>query len=1049
MDTSNKKKQEFLSYLDSKTSSITKSVLSIARATRGNEAKFREKFEPMLEQILEKTGLNVIERRERILITGKRADTAFDRVVIEYEPPGSLTDDNSRATNKHALFDQIKPYIKDLDKEERRKKTRYLGIVFDGFYIIYARYVGELFRFEEPIEVNQNSLKQLFTFIFSSLSGSALIPENLEHDFGPDSDIARKAISNFYKSLTNSKSKKTRILFEQWVEYFSEITGFSEESSKLNAQELAQFYSLIGRNYKLQELYFCVHTYYATFIKMLALQIVGFYMFRGRLPLLELSDKNREDLKEELEYIEEGGIFKDVGIINFLEGDFFSWYLEDWTEESEQTIRSIVNGILSYDPVTLEVNPDLTRDILKILYEKLVPRKLRHALGEYYTPDWLAERVFQQVAFMGKPNVRILDPACGSGTFLAIAIRLMRSYARKRKIAPHELLKTILSNLAGIDLNPLAVLSARANFLLAIADLLEENPPEEKITIPIFLADSVVLPSKGKDLFSGNTYRVKTIVETFGIPKEIIEENKLEKLTELLEDNVPRNLKSDEFMKVYKKQIGLPKEKVEFGLEAIELFYKKLVDLQQEKRDKIWPRLVKNSFAPLFLGRFDLVVGNPPWVNWESLPEEYRNESKELWKNYGLFTLSGHTARLGGGKKDISILMTYVAIDKYLKKNGRLAFLITQSVFKTVGAGEGFRRFQLGDGDYFKILAVDDMVKLKPFPGASNSTAVFACIKGEKTRYPIQYNLWKMKRPGGVPTDILLSEIGNYATYKQFIAEPINKKNKNSPWITGRPRSLNAIRSVMGESDYKAAVGVCTWLNGVFWVKVLAKKPNGNLIIENLGNIGKKKIRLTRAEIEPFFVYPLLRGQNVKRWKANSRYHIIVPVDPNLPRHRNAYPEDLMCQNYPLTYKYFEKFKEQLQKRSGYKKYLGSKPFYAVYNIGPYAFAPYKVMWRQMIKKVNACVVGPESNKKPLFTQHVVSFVPFDNLEEAHYFCALMNVDIVSAINTLVFTGKTFGMPKLLSYTSIPEFNSRKKTHEKLAALSRTAHRKFNIDKKN
>jgi len=46
--------------------------------------------------------------------------------------------------------------------------------------------------------------------------------------------------------------------------------------------------------------------------------------------------------------------------------------------------------------------------------------------------------------------------------------------------------------------------------------------------------------------------------------------------------------------------------------------------------------------------------GNPPWVNWESLPLEYRDTLKPLLQEYGLFTLSGSSVRLGGGKKDLS-----------------------------------------------------------------------------------------------------------------------------------------------------------------------------------------------------------------------------------------------------------------------------------------------------------------------------------------------------------------------------------------------------------
>ena len=59
------------------------------------------------------------------------------------------------------------------------------------------------------------------------------------------------------------------------------------------------------------------------------------------------------------------------------------------------------------------------------------------------------------------------------------------------------------------------------------------------------------------------------------------------------------------------------------------------------------------------------MVGNPPWINWESLPPGYREQTMPLWQEYGLFVHSGMDTILGKGKKDISTLMTYVAADRY------------------------------------------------------------------------------------------------------------------------------------------------------------------------------------------------------------------------------------------------------------------------------------------------------------------------------------------------------------------------------------------------
>jgi hypothetical protein len=57
---------------------------------------------------------------------------------------------------------------------------------------------------------------------------------------------------------------------------------------------------------------------------------------------------------------------------------------------------------------------------------------------------------------------------------------------------------------------------------------------------------------------------------------------------------------------------------------------------------------------------------------------------------YQLFPHRGFDAILGKSKDDISILMTYVMADKLLKDGGKLGFVITQSVFKTAGAGKAF-----------------------------------------------------------------------------------------------------------------------------------------------------------------------------------------------------------------------------------------------------------------------------------------------------------------------------------------------------------------------
>ena len=356
-------------------------------------------------------------------------------------------------------------------------------------------------------------------------------------------------------------------------------------------------------------------------------------------------------------------------------------------------------------------------------------KQICHDLGEYYTPDWLAERCLNQIGYGVREQdllqKRVLDPGCGSGTFLILAIKRAKEYARLKGIDPADTLTQIAKNIVGFDLNPLAVISARTNYLLAVADLLKHKKGE--LTIPIYLCDSINPPSAKhqENLFDkeGGYYQISTSVGLFRFPEGLVQRAVIQKVTVLLEDGVKKKQTTEQFLE--RVQVDLKVEEKERDL--LGQTYEKLVELEAKGINGIWARIIKNAFAPLFMGQFDYIIGNPPWVNWESLPQEYRDKTAHIWKQYDLFEHTGLRARLGSAKDDISVLMTYVSIDKYLKDKGRLCIVITQSLFKTVGGGEGFRRFRLGKkGTPFKVLQVDDMVDLQPFDSASDKLGRFS-----------------------------------------------------------------------------------------------------------------------------------------------------------------------------------------------------------------------------------------------------------------------------------------------------------------------------------
>ena len=74
---------------------------------------------------------------------------------------------------------------------------------------------------------------------------------------------------------------------------------------------------------------------------------------------------------------EEGGIFARLGIANFLEADYFAWYLDERNEKVAKRAMSVVNRLSEYDPSAVELEPERIKDLFKRSHQNLVPKKDR------------------------------------------------------------------------------------------------------------------------------------------------------------------------------------------------------------------------------------------------------------------------------------------------------------------------------------------------------------------------------------------------------------------------------------------------------------------------------------------------------------------------------------------------------------------------------------------------------------------------------------------------------------------------------------------------
>jgi hypothetical protein len=155
----------------------------------------------------------------------------------------------------------------------------------------------------------------------------------------------------------------------------------------------------------------------------------------------------------------------------------------------------------------------------------------------------------------------------------------------------------------------------------------------------------------------------------------------------------------------------------------------------------------------------------------------------------------------------------------------------------------------------------------------------------------------------------------------------------------------------------------------------------------------------------------------------------------------NAISEKEMQTQYPRTYGYLKHFeKVLLERRSRGISDMIRKgaPFYMMFAIGTYTFAPWKVVWREQASTMTASVVGTKYSK-PIVPDHKLMLVDCLSKDEAHFICACLNSSI-GQVATIAYAVEIQIGPHILENIRIPRFDPKDDLHRRLAKLSEKAH---------
>ncbi len=316
-----------------------------------------------------------------------------------------------------------------------------------------------------------------------------MILKSLIKDFGFKSSHCNQFVGVLIDNF-NNRTASQRQDFNRWKKIFLESCGYDFRQTKASSIDLVKKFNVkfnVNEN-RLDKLIFCFQTYFSLVLTLLTLEIVTLRTKKADEGYVKfLLQVERDIFAEIFKMMPSNSIFADIGLENFFESDFFWWFTDEWSISLEEAICSILKTLDNYQLMFSSIHLNRSGDIFKGLYEDLIPRTVRHDLGEYYTPNWVAEYIINNIEL--HRDTRILDPSCGSGIFLIHAInRIRRQYGSTMKES--DLLQLISNQIVGFDLNPIAIITARANYLIAIADLTPFT--DENFIIPIFMKDTIL-----------------------------------------------------------------------------------------------------------------------------------------------------------------------------------------------------------------------------------------------------------------------------------------------------------------------------------------------------------------------------------------------------------------------------------------------------------------------------------------------------------------------------------------------------------------------------
>jgi hypothetical protein len=689
-------------------------------------------------------------------------------------------------------------------------------------------------------------------------------------DFGVDSSFYREYIESFSETVHIAMKEKpdyAELIRQVWQNFIAYL-GASDYGSFSIATYVSEFYLV-------------------TVAKILCANILA-----GRAIISP---------DDEIKSILDGEYFSRQNIYNFVDYDYFGWLNNNpYVDLIVPCVRELQSRLRAYDFSQLS-----EQDIFGRLLAQLANREHRLMLGQEFTPHWIARDIVNyNIERIGEEEPRIMDMCCGSGVFLIEAIKAVRVKYRISAESNDERKDAIVfSAVMGFDIDPLAVMLAKVNWIMTMRDLFPTH--SGTITVPIYHADSLFvatpitheMPTQGEDYYMITLNEEKIIIPAFLFSTSYrkLFDSFISKIYRLAMARAsmpePTNgaVVTETLINAIERESGLKistEKKTELCETAIQMVLQ-LESLQRQGRNGIWHFIISNSYRPgLTEKQFNCIVSNPPWMAMSKLADNpYKNALREIARRYAIQPQGAAHPHM-----ELATIFLVSSVDRYLKEKAHWSYIMPASLLSGLNH-EPFRKGKYVSSDAELVAGVTAIWEL-PSDTFKNKAVV---LSGEK----------RFVGPEAISGRVY-ETVGEY----EVCVYTLNHQGKRSAW-TNKGADAEVADIIAGES-LGFAQGCDLFPRTVLFHRYI-RRANGNWDvrpIERTGNLwylisqSNKNLcnDLVAEDIDNDFIYDAFISKHLSPFIMAAPAKCLIPARKMQGVWRPISAEDMALLNASTAY---------------------------------------------------------------------------------------------------------------------------------------------------